>query len=290
MRRAFALSVGLLTVTASTVASAYCRTSACGGKTVGAICTPPQTSDCGFPLYWPTPCIGITVQEDGSSDVTAEATRGIVNRAIDTWMAADCGGGAHPRISIVDQGFVACHEQEYNQDKANSNTLMFRDDDWPYAKNRLAITTVTYNLDTGEIRDADMEFNSAEADFTTTEDAVDVDLESVVTHEMGHFLGLAHSPSSTATMFADYPPGSVNLRTLEADDVAGLCATYPPGVIIDCDPTPRGGLGDECGSPALEDAGCGCRVASTSSSLPLSVLVIGGVLALARRRAERADA
>jgi MYXO-CTERM domain-containing protein len=270
-------------------AEAYCRTTSCENDEVGAKCVPAQPKDCGIPLYWPVPCVGATVQEDGSSDVSAEATRGILKRAIATWMNADCGGGAHPRIAITDQGFVACDQQEYNQQGANSNTLIFRDDDWPYAANRLAVTTVTYNLDTGEIRDADVEFNSKSAAFTTEDANVDVDLESVVTHEMGHFLGLAHSASAEATMFADYPPESITLRSLDPDDVAGICAIYPPGEITTCDPTPRGGLGDECGSPATEtpDSGCNCTTAGTSRASSQAVALCVLVFALRRRRASR---
>ncbi len=63
-----------------------------------------------------------------------------------------------------------------------------------------------------------------------------IDLRNTVTHEVGHFLGLAHAPSSTVTMFATTSPGELEKRSLSADDVAGVCAIYPD---------PSGGCG--CG-------------------------------------------
>jgi hypothetical protein len=55
----------------------------------------------------------------------------------------------------------------------------------------------------------------------------DVDLEAVVTHEMGHALGLGHSQVNGATMTAFY--FGVPQRTIEADDMAGIRAVYGTG-------------------------------------------------------------
>ena len=40
-----------------------------------------------------------------------------------------------------------------------------------------------------------------------------IDLLSVLTHEAGHFLGVAHSSESAATMFPSYDNGSIELPT-----------------------------------------------------------------------------
>ena len=37
------------------------------------------------------------------------------------------------------------------------------------------------------------------------------DFDSIVTHEAGHFLGLAHTSVETAVMYAYYKPGSAKL-------------------------------------------------------------------------------
>ncbi|MCB9665421.1 MAG: matrixin family metalloprotease [Alphaproteobacteria bacterium] len=54
------------------------------------------------------------------------------------------------------------------------------------------------------------------------------DLYSIAAHEFGHSLGLDHSGTRAATMFATYD-GTINARTLHQDDINGVCALYPNG-------------------------------------------------------------
>jgi hypothetical protein len=53
-------------------------------------------------------------------------------------------------------------------------------------------------------------------------------LEDVATHEFGHALGMSHSSVSGATMYPSYSGCSQQLRSLAADDIAGVEALYPP--------------------------------------------------------------
>jgi hypothetical protein len=48
-------------------------------------------------------------------------------------------------------------------------------------------------------------------------------------HEFGHVLGLGHSSVKAATMYSTMSSCSTSLRTLDADDLAGIEALYPPG-------------------------------------------------------------
>jgi hypothetical protein len=134
---------------------------------------------------------------------------------------------------------------------------MFRDQDWPYenAIDTLALTTLIFNANTGEIFDADVEINTYASDLTTGRvGPFDVDLNSVVTHEVGHFLGLSHTNAPRATMEPSYTQGETAMATIEEDDVDGICAALPPGRKVaktSCEP--RHGFSGEC---ALEPTSC----------------------------------
>ncbi len=243
-------------------AEAYCRTSVCG-DVASQVCNPPSANDCGTPLFWSPACFGYSVQRDASAQVDLATAELLVDQAFAAWEQVDCGG-APPSINVSNIGAVTCDQTEYNERSGNANIVIFRDASWPYVGqgHTLALTTVTFNLDDGEIFDADLEINSASVTLTTGETGVQYDLLSILTHEAGHMLGLAHSLDPNATMTLEYVPGEVLLRSLEPDDVAGICAAYPAGGLEEpCNPTPRHGFASDCATRAPEDDG-GCSVAS----------------------------
>jgi hypothetical protein len=247
----------------------------------------------GRPLYWPKSCISFSVQRDGSTkqEIDYETVHTIVQAAFDTWLTADCGDGATPGVVIADFGPAHCAVHQYNDDQENANVFLFRDDEWPHkgADNALAMTTVTYNPETGEIYDADVEINALGADFTTTDAEEDVrdDLLSVLTHECGHFLGLSHDPNQDATMYKTYDRGDLAPRDLTAGDTAGICAIFPPASDLaanDC--APRHGFSRECGTPK-ESSGCGVSRTRSGASSPLGLALLLGLGIAARRSTRR---
>ncbi len=74
----------------------------------------------------------------------------------------------------------------------------------------------------GQILDADIIFNSAH-DFTVDGSAGGQDLQTVATHEIGHFFGLAHSAVVRAVMYPFAPPMQTRLSY---DDVAAISVNY----------------------------------------------------------------
>ncbi len=298
---AIGLCLGLAALLPARPALAYCRTSSCGDNGTGQNCLPVQNGDCGLSLFWASPCVGYSIQQDASAKVSFADVQRIMKDSFAAWEDATCSGG-NPRIAATELAASECTKHEYNQEKGNTNLIVFRDDKWPYegSSNTLALTTVTYNLDTGEIYDADMELNSADSAITISDTVVEFDLQSITTHEVGHFLGLAHSATLDATMFPDYKATQIGLRTLDPDDVLGICAIYPTGAPIpaSCDTTPRHGFSTLCGSAQIDtgngdttNGGCGCVIEATT--LPSGAAGLAAAIAalvVARRRSRRGDA
>ena len=277
-------------------AQAYCRTSVCDGEEAGTLCMPSQPGDCGTALAWNRRCIGFSMQQRGSVQIDVTRTQTLMQRAFDSWQTANCehGNGSTPTIGlqITTLPQVECDQVEYNQSGGNANTVIFRDDTWPYQgqDSTLALTTVTYSLETGEIFDADLEINSTASTALTTSDTnVQIDLLSILTHEAGHMLGLAHSADEDATMTAAYLPGELNLRTLEIDDVNGICASYPPNTnsnTAQCDPAPRHGFKSSCGpGDDTGSGGCDCSLPANPHKPDHGwvSLLLAGLIAFRRR-------
>ncbi len=187
-------------------------------------------------VFWRSRCVSYSLQRNGTDQLPFPIVKDIARQAFAAWSLPGCRSGGAPSITATEleppgQDGVDCDEVQYNPYGPNQNAIIFRDNGWPDdgdSVNTLGFTTVTYARDTGEIVDADMEINSSPL-FTLVISPPDpphtYDLLSIMTHEAGHFLGLAHSADTTAVMYAFYSPGSV---MLQPDDVDGICTIDPP--------------------------------------------------------------
>ncbi len=216
-------------------------------------------------LYWRNWCVSYDLQKNASKQLSLSDVEGVARQAFATWENAECAdavvdgyhtGVGNPAIYVTELQPVSCDQapsQEHN------NPIIFRDDAWPYdSMNALGYTTLTVDLVTGEILGAAIEINTSPGHtIVATEPPAPgaYDLLSILTHEAGHFLGLAHSADSTAVMYALYKPSST---ALTPDDVEGICNVYNPtgarntqqGLYsaTSCNPAPRLGFRDDCGS------------------------------------------
>lgn len=284
------------------VAEAYCRTT-----TV----LPPSSYDprksCwtdGKALFWKNRCLGFSVNQAASKQVGYDDAVDLVTKGFAAWSSADCdGAGAHPSLEARNNGPVTCDVVEYSKNGArNQNAIIFRESGWTAkdAYNTLGLTTVTFNVDTGEIYGFDMEINAADHKLgwgaTIAKDAYD--LEGIFVHECGHAIGFAHDATSSSTMYPVQKPGDLALRSLDATDAKGMCEVYRPdgAHVLDantveqapaCDPTPRGGFITTCGDKAPSDSG-GCSTGgagglSTGATVAVATL-ISSVISRRRRR------
>jgi MYXO-CTERM domain-containing protein len=254
----------------------------------------------GEPLAWPDVCVGYAVHEVGSRrrDITAYETDQAARRAFTSWISADCGEGAAPSIGIVPLGGVECGLVEFNETVAgragapNANVILFRDADWPYGdeQSTIAKTTLTFDTQSGAIFDADIEINSFAIEITIGDTLVSHDLQAILTHEFGHFLGLGHSGEVDATMNANYSPEDVGFRTLSADDREAICEVYPPSgnepLVCPPDSGPHHGFSRECSDDEIADASvCSVTRATSAARERWSwLLAAAALLALRRRR------
>jgi hypothetical protein len=194
-------------------------------------------------------------------------------------------------------------------------------DDRLLSRSTIALTTVTYSPSSGQIFDADLEINawggaSGSVNSATGpsdgwyfsclsplarslcssygQDGCDaMDLQNTVTHEAGHFIGLAHpcevGEAGNECVQADVPTtmyprammGEYEKRSLDPDDRTGVCDVYPAGAAtLRC----TAGDGDDGSS------GCGCGTTTPAGA----IATLLGLAALAprlrgRRRAASRD-
>jgi hypothetical protein len=261
VRRGLAAAGAVLVLASSAGASAFCRPTTCAAPNAPESCVRDPATGCwatGTPLFWEQACLSYSVVAGGapSAGFDESAALAIVATGFALWPVAACASG-FPSIAAQSTTMISCDRPEYNPGGPNANAVIFRDRDWPHDPSALALTTMSFEPDTGKILDADIEVNTFGQPITVE------NLEYVVAHEAGHFFGLDHSNQGSALMFARYSPFGESARpVLTSDDQAGICEAYPPlRTRPQCEPEPELGFAPECGGDVQGSCSVGARSA-----------------------------
>jgi hypothetical protein len=166
-----------------------------------------------------------------------EEARAAVRAAFHRWSDTVCPDGRRTSLRFVEgEDILVDKPLQPNVEAAEPYGIFFRDLGWPYddVDSTLAKANTVFEKRTGRVLYADIEVNTTRR-FAVEETSEDVDLQAVMTHEVGHYIGLAHSRVPQSIMAESYcslddrcEKGKVAARRLSPDDIEAVCTLYPP--------------------------------------------------------------
>ncbi|MGE0707704.1 MAG: IPT/TIG domain-containing protein [Planctomycetota bacterium] len=182
----------------------------------------------GSPSFkWASPVVTYVINSKGSDDIPDLSEAAAIRLAFRSWEQVTDSTVRFQEDATADASrtdFVANDLHLVIFDETGTSGY------FPAGSNIIALTPITAATADGTILDADILFNG-KLSFTTNpgQDTSRFDVQAVITHEVGHFIGLDHSGGPQATMFTQIPGGTIYARSLGEDDRAAAATIYPSG-------------------------------------------------------------
>ncbi len=180
---------------------------------------PPRTTPDGTAERWDGETVTVVI-DDSVESIDSDAREALEN-SFGTWL----GSGADLPNLVFDSS-----DAETWPAQDGVSTVSFRPIKLKGHKKDLALTICYVDKNSGRIREADMVFNTR-YDFRTDHEwdhcGQEYDLQSVATHEAGHFFGLGEDTEDVSTtMYFKTPPCDTKKRDLAPPDRESITMLY----------------------------------------------------------------
>ncbi len=178
----------------------------------------------GIPAKWHPSDLPLTyvIQSDGSDDLSFEAVVSAIREAFTEWSSID-----DTTFSFIEDTTSDPSSRELDD---STHIVLFDEDGssgW-LSPNIIAVTPLLAQT-SGRIIDADIIVNGRDHTFTTVSGQPGYDLQSIITHEAGHVLGLDHCATIAGTLFPFSTEQTTHVRSLTSDEKVGVRQLYPAG-------------------------------------------------------------
>ena len=171
-------------------------------------------------MVWPAAKIPVQylIQNAGSQDVSLPDEIAAIDAAFATWQAVPTSSLAFSNAGMTDLGLAV----------DDNNVMLFIETGWQFGSEAAAATSL-FIIDGQQT--ADIAVNGENFTWAIAPPGAAIaddrlDLQAVLTHEIGHLSGLSHSDRAYDTMYVAWKPWP-GQRTLSIDDKLGLSSIYP---------------------------------------------------------------